>query len=63
MANTTSPKTTPLPIRFPNELIDHIKADAVRLRRSKASIILQINKKNYLAPPVKNVTPKKASSN
>jgi predicted DNA-binding protein len=45
---TVSSKTTPLPIRFPNDLAERIREDAYHLRRSKASIVIEIVEKHYV---------------
>jgi predicted DNA-binding protein len=54
-------KSTPLPVRFPNEIYDRIDGDAKALRRSKASIILEIVEKHYEngKPTVTTTTVKK----
>jgi predicted DNA-binding protein len=40
-------KTTPLPIRIPNDILEHVEDDAKTLRRSKASIIVEIIERHY----------------
>jgi predicted DNA-binding protein len=40
-------KSIPLPVRFPTDLYECIDDDATRLRRSKASIIVEIIEKHY----------------
>jgi predicted DNA-binding protein len=44
-------KTTSLPIRFPNEILDRVNVDAKTLRRSKASIVIEILEKHYHENP------------
>jgi hypothetical protein len=40
-------KSTPLPIRYPNEMLEKVEDDAKALRRSKASIIVEIIERHY----------------
>lgn len=44
---TNSSKTVPLPVRFPSDLLGRVSQDARDLRRSKASIIIEIVEKHY----------------
>lgn len=54
-------KTTTLPVRFPNEILAKVVDDAEALRRSKASIIIEIVEKHYQngKPTVTSTTTKK----
>jgi predicted DNA-binding protein len=61
-------KTTTLPVRFPNEMLDQIVDDAKALRRSKASIVIEIIERHYenggrhLGRPATTTTKKKAGA-